>query len=193
MAVKSRKRPVFTAAIAAVALTALAGCESTRDAIGITKQSPDEFAVVTRAPLTLPPDYGLRPPQPGAPRPQEREVRDSARTVLTAQTGSVQRSSLPPGASRGEAALLAKAGATEVDPAIRAAVDRESSVLANQEEGFVDTLLFWSKRPEPGEIVDAGREAQRLQENAALGNSPTTGRTLRIERKPKGWLQGIIN
>ncbi len=192
MTVKSPKRPVFAVAIAMAALTALAGCESMRDAVGITKRSPDEFAVVTRAPLTLPPDYGLRPPQPGAPRPQEQEVRDSAQTVLAARAGSVKRSSLPPGASRAETALLAKAGATEVDPAIRAAIDRESSILANQDERFVDTLLFWNKRPKPGEIVDARQEAKRLQENAALGNSPTTGRTLRIERKPKGWLEGII-
>src|SRR3546814_5174685 len=33
-------------------------------------RSPDEFRVVSRAPLTLPPDYNLRPPEPGAPRPQ---------------------------------------------------------------------------------------------------------------------------
>ncbi len=193
MAVKTSKRPVVAAALAAAALTALAGCENARDAIGISKQSPDEFAVVTRAPLTLPPDYGLRPPQPGAPRPQEREVRESARNILTAETGSVQRSSLPPEASRGEAALLAKAGATEVDPAIRSAIDRESSILATQDDSFVDKLLFWQERPTPGEIVDAEREAQRLQENAALGNSPTTGRTPRIERKSKGWLEGLVN
>ena len=33
------------------------------------KRSPDEFAVVRRAPLILPPDYGLRPPRPGETGP----------------------------------------------------------------------------------------------------------------------------
>jgi len=63
----------------AIALTAglaalggsLAGCQSAAAALGMTKVVPDEFRVVTKAPLTVPPDYSLRPPAPGEPRPQE--------------------------------------------------------------------------------------------------------------------------
>jgi hypothetical protein len=44
----------------------LVGCDSIREAAGITKEPPDEFAVVTKAPLVIPPDYNLRPPKPGA-------------------------------------------------------------------------------------------------------------------------------
>ena len=36
---------------------------------------PDEFAVESRAPLTVPPDFDLRPPEPGAPRPQEKTAK----------------------------------------------------------------------------------------------------------------------
>jgi hypothetical protein len=43
---------------------------------------PDEFAVESRAPLTIPPDFDLRPPQPGAPRPQEATAADKARKVI---------------------------------------------------------------------------------------------------------------
>ena len=43
---------------------------------------PDEFAVESRAPLTLPPEFDLRPPQPGAPRPQEVTAADKARRVI---------------------------------------------------------------------------------------------------------------
>ena len=35
-------------------------------AAGLTKKSPDEFAVTTKAPLVIPPDFNLRPPMPGA-------------------------------------------------------------------------------------------------------------------------------
>jgi len=38
----------------------------------------DEFAVVTKAPLIMPPDYNLRPPRPGAARPQEQSERQQA-------------------------------------------------------------------------------------------------------------------
>ena len=43
---------------------------------------PDEFAVESRAPLTIPPDFALRPPQPGAPRPQETTAAERARKVI---------------------------------------------------------------------------------------------------------------
>ena len=49
----------------------LTGCSSARDIVGLSKQSPDEFEVVTRAPLSLPPDYGLRVPVPNISRNQE--------------------------------------------------------------------------------------------------------------------------
>ena len=43
---------------------------------------PDEFAVESRAPLTIPPDYDLRPPQAGAARPQEVSAAEKARKAI---------------------------------------------------------------------------------------------------------------
>ncbi|MCW4462807.1 DUF3035 domain-containing protein [Sphingomonas sp. BT-65] len=37
----------------------------------LNRKRPDEFAVARQAPLVIPPDFALRPPQPGAPRPQD--------------------------------------------------------------------------------------------------------------------------
>jgi len=44
--------------------------------------TPDEFAVESRAPLTMPPDFNLRPPQPGALGPQEKTSDQQARQVI---------------------------------------------------------------------------------------------------------------
>jgi hypothetical protein len=62
----------------------LGGCSDLRQAIGMDRVGPDEFAVESRAPLTIPPDYDLRPPQPGVPRPQEATAADRARKVIDA-------------------------------------------------------------------------------------------------------------
>ena len=35
----------------------------------LDRNRPDEFAVQRQAPLVVPPDFNLQPPQPGAPRP----------------------------------------------------------------------------------------------------------------------------
>lgn len=60
----------------------LSGCADFRRMVGIERTGPDEFAVETRAPLTLPPDFDLRPPQPGAVRPQETPAVEKARSAI---------------------------------------------------------------------------------------------------------------
>ena len=68
------------ACVGAVAL--LSACTDFKRAVGMERTSPDEFAVEQRAPLTIPPNYDLRPPQPGSVRPQEGNPTDRARAVV---------------------------------------------------------------------------------------------------------------
>lgn len=184
------------------ALPALvAGCSSTKEALGLTKRSPDEFQVVTNAPLSMPPDYNLTPPTPGAPRPQEGTARDQAQQVVfgyPSVTGAP--SQLPEigvgesssAQSAGEASLLQSAGMAGVDPNIRQVVDSETSADEANSQQLIDSIVFWRK-PEPyGTVVDPVEEQKRLQENAALGNAPTQGSVPTIERKKKGLLEGLF-
>ena len=169
----------------AAALLALSACDEIRQVSGLEKQSPDEFAVVTRAPLSLPPDYGLRPPRPGAARPQETEVATEAQDLLAPD---------PPDkapASSGEAGLLEASRAADAEPGIRRKLDRDASVLAAEDKGFVDRIL--SRGDGPEDVVDAKREAERLRENAERGKPPTEGETPRIERRSRGWIERIFN
>jgi hypothetical protein len=128
--------------VAAVAVLAaglgLTGCSSTKQALGMTKVTPDEFRVVTKAPLVVPPDYALRPPSPGEPRPQELEPESAARTALLGQRAAEQRSD-------GEKLLVAKAGADKADPLIRYVVDDEFGHIAHKDRSFADRVMFWRK------------------------------------------------
>ncbi len=54
---------------AAGLLLAAAGCSGAKEALGLVQDPPDEFRVVSRAPLAIPPDFTLRPPRPGEARP----------------------------------------------------------------------------------------------------------------------------
>ncbi|HEX8382735.1 MAG TPA: DUF3035 domain-containing protein [Sphingomonas sp.] len=92
----------------AVALL-LAGCGSS----GFDRDRPDEFAVARQAPLVIPPDYSLVPPQPGAARPQDANTRGATLDALFG--GSAQRSA-------SEAATLQAAGAGTADAGIRSTV-----------------------------------------------------------------------
>src|ERR1700758_5562332 len=60
----------------------LSGCSDFKQIIGLDPTMPDEFAVESRAPLTVPPDFNLRPPEPGAPRPQEESTEKQAQQII---------------------------------------------------------------------------------------------------------------
>lgn len=123
-------------ASALIAAAGLAGCASTRNALGLTKVTPDEFRVVTKAPLVVPPDFALRPPAPGKPRPQELQPESAARTALLGSREGEARSD-------GEKMLVAKAGADRADPLIRYVVDDEFGDVAHKEKSFADRVMFW--------------------------------------------------
>ena len=60
----------------------LSGCGDFKQLIGLDQPMPDEFAVESRAPLTIPPDFNLRPPEPGASRPQEKSANQQAEQII---------------------------------------------------------------------------------------------------------------
>src|SRR5215213_11821630 len=132
---------LFVAA-AVIAATGLAGCSSTRHALGMNKVTPDEFRVVTKAPLVVPPDYALRPPAPGEPRPQELQPESAARNALLGEREAQTRTD-------GEKLLVSKAGAEKADPLIRYVVDDEFGDIAHKEKGFADRVMFWKKGDAP--------------------------------------------
>lgn len=167
----------------------LSGCSGLGEQLGLGKTSPDEFRVVSRAPLTLPPDFNLRPPDPGAPRPQSGTPADQAKQAVFKIEGDgpqVVDDSMPEdGRSIGERAFLVSAGATYSDPAIRQIVNAETDRINSENEDFLRSLILWRREPPPGVVVDPEGESKRLQENATLGKSVTEGETPVIERKEK--------
>lgn len=199
------RRSLLTLPLALAMLApAVAGCSSTKEMLGLTKRSPDEFQVVSRAPLSMPPDYSLRPPTPGAPRPQEGTTSDQAKGIITGyanrststlspdQIPSVGEGEQTTTESAGEAAFLQSASLTGIDPNIRKLVDQETAADEDSSKSFLDDLIFWRK-PEPyGTVVDPVAEQKRLQENQALGQPTDTGETPIIERKKKGLLEGLF-
>jgi len=184
----SARRLVPAGAAIGLAL-ALAGCsgdELTRT-FGLSRDAPNEFVVTTQAPLSMPPDFSLRPPEPGAPRPGVQSDRRQAEAALVPQV------ELDPAAttmSPGQQALVTDAGPTAPTD-IRSRVDAEA-VHDTPNQGLIDRMMFW-KTPQPaGVLVDPTKEQKRLQQNAALGQSPEVGQTPIIQRKPTSLFGNIF-
>jgi hypothetical protein len=192
------RRTIFLpATFAAVSALALGGCSAFENLGGGKKFSPDEFKIVSHSPLTMPPNAELRPPRPGEPRPQETTPSDQAKEALSpVMAGRVQQrgsaGAAPPAAGgASEQSLIAKAGAGGVDPNIRSQVNRDTRTLAEKDDTFIDSLIFWQDRPPPGVIVDPAREQQRLRDAQATGQ-PSNAATPTIERRKRGLLEGIF-
>jgi hypothetical protein len=176
----------WMALAAVLALPACTGDELTRN-FGLTRDAPDEFTVTTRAPLSMPPDYQLRPPRPGASRPQEQSERQQAEATLAPESILAGPA---PSTSPGQQALLTATG-PRAPSDIRNKVDEEGQLDAPG-PSFTDTLMFWRSPPVPGTAVDPARESQRLRQNAALGQSPEAGNTPIIQPKRESFIQSLF-
>lgn len=100
-------------------LAALAGCTGG----SLDRDRPDEFAVARQAPLVIPPDYALVPPQPGAA--QAANVNVQQQTLDALFGGSAPRSA-------GESATLDQAGGATAEPGIRSAVGDPQTNVVNK-------------------------------------------------------------
>lgn len=177
---------IFTVALLSLALSS---CSGVKQQLGVGRNSPDEFTVVKRAPLTLPPDYSLRPPDEGRTFSSS-TVSDQAKTALMgASSASVSKGSA-------ENILLQKMGAGNADPAIRATINRENGYLALENQSVADKLIFWENEAEaqqemPASVVDAQKESERLKKNAEEGKPATEGTVPVIEKK-KGTIDKLF-
>lgn len=162
-----------TAIVAAVAAIGLAGCTGVKESLGAAKQSPDETAITTRAPLVVPATFDLKTPQPGAPRPQDADVAGAAQKVLGGPSKQTA-------ASQGEQALITASGAEKSDPLVRQEL-RSEVREAGKRKSYADSVLFWrGKREEVGTPINATKEAERL--NAAMPAKPVVEEAPVIEK-----------
>ncbi|HEX5005496.1 MAG TPA: DUF3035 domain-containing protein [Hyphomonadaceae bacterium] len=163
------------------AVVVLAALGATACASG--PRTPDEFRVVRKAPLTVPPEYNLRPPTPGAARPQELQPDQQARVAVFG-------SDIGREASEGEKAFITAAGADAIDRTVRAQVDFDSSQILRKNRSFADAILNFGKGSgEP--VVDASAEAERLKAEEESLKEVTGGGTVLIRKKNTSKLPGL--
>ena len=94
--------------IVIAAVLVLSACSTeTKRKLGLVSQGPDEFMVMSRAPLSLPPEYGLRP------------VKDMSGVQ------QLDMSERMAGMDLSEQKLMAKIDAAQTDANIKAKIEKE--------------------------------------------------------------------
>lgn len=145
----------------------LAGCSDVKKTLGLERDPPDEFAVVSRAPLSLPPDFNALP-NPEAPKHGHDTTRDvigapDKRPQETSPNEKAQKSvfgkdfkethgkkALTPG-EKAFIALINKSLTAQgiqvesLEGGIRSIIDEETHIKTYNEKTWVQKLLFWQK------------------------------------------------
>ena len=175
-------------------LAFLTACEETKRALGQTKEAPDEFTVYQRAPLSLPPNYGLRPPLPGAARPQTVNPRDRVKKALGMPVRAADRATAGQQQnlsrlSRGERAVINLTGAANANPRIRSLVEKDTARLFEEDKSLTRQIGFWHGKDKFGTVVDPVKERRRIHEAQALGKSLNSDSIPVISRKKKRCLR----
>ena len=144
-------------------VVALTGCDGIRKAAGLNKKSPDEFAVTTKAPLVIPPDFNLRPPTPGAPPANTLDPSSNAEAALfTNVDPQTVANGMRGNYTPGEKLLLANAKAQRADAGIRARLNADQrAAVQNADRSFTDRILSTSVTPDNGKAVNADAEVSK--------------------------------
>ena len=176
---KAENKLLLMVPVLAVVLSA---CSSLKNELGMGRNSPDEFMVVKRAPLTLPPEYTLRPPVASDKTKIDEGTIGKAREVLMGKT----KDSVTKGAA--EITLLSKVGAETANPDIRKMIDEDNGYIFIENRTIVNKLIFWDDEypsPDkiPASVVDPKAEAKRLKKNKAEGKPANEGTVPVIEKK----------
>jgi hypothetical protein len=115
--------------------TVLAGC-GLSDTLGFSKSSPDEFNVVTRPPLVLPPEYNLRPVNSKDRRPAQPSGADLARIITLGETNR------PQDIDAAEQAILEKASDGQAyGDGIRETLENERTGTASEPTATTNVLV----------------------------------------------------
>jgi len=166
-------------------MSVLSSCSSIKKELGMARNSPDEFLVVKRAPLTLPPEYTLRPPV-NAEAQRGIEATKTAETALTGKSPDAGKKAAKP--AKSDTAFLEKIGTDDAHEGIRDQIEEDNGYISLQNRSLSDQLIFWKESEPamdnlPSSVVDSKAEAERLKQNAAEGKAPSDGKVPTIEKK----------
>ncbi len=193
-------------ALASTVALAACGGNSVKDTLGISRKAPDEFRVVSKPPLSVPPQFNLRPPAAPGEGDIVPPAHKQAQTLILGndpdkgadaglQPGNADTAVMPvtvsnPGTAA-ENQLLKNAGADKIDPSVRTVLQQEKAVAQpEEEESWWSTMTTLPSKKEP--LVNPKGESERLKKNKDEGKPVTEGETPEMKDKDKGILGKIF-
>lgn len=164
-----RESRLFGLVLATSLLIGVTGCSDFRRAIGTEKSTPDEFQVVVRPPLSLPPGFADRPAD-------IIEQEENNLAGLSAAEAAASTFGAPDKQTSGYDAIFDFAA---IIPDIRTKIDEETYGIQLEKRLPIQTLF--GGVPDVGPVLDKMAEDMRLRENMRNNQMPTDGETIGID------------
>lgn len=203
-------QPVLCVAVC----TLLGACEGgdVRDTLGLDKEAPDEFKVVSRPPLSVPPEFDLRPPEPGAPpRASATSATQARKLILQDEDDGNYHSTLDldgyepasetavdpviaeEAPSPAQSSFLTHLGVDHADPEIRSKLvhDSKKAPPVSQEEALTPLEKLLGATPSDP-VVDAKAEAKRIRKNKDAGKPVSEGEVKVLDHKKGNILDRVF-
>ncbi len=207
------KLPLLLATCSLLALTACGG-SSVKETLGIGARAPDEFKVVARPPLSVPPQFNLRPPSTNAASPTLIPADKQAKSIITGSkitindegisnvdtaVTPVDSSPLPSASSDkkkknapAESEFMKNIGVDKADPKVRDELIQQKIEAQEKKE----ESSWWGNVTNVTEkkdtLVDAKKEAQRIKTNKEKDKPVTEGETPEVKDKDHGVIGNIF-
>jgi hypothetical protein len=139
---------------------AIISCSNVKKNLGMERSQPDEFAVTEGAPLTMPPNFNLMPPQPGAPRPQETKTSATAQNLVLGTGTSTTTTEVPAQDPTPQAAP-----SVPNVPIATSSLDKsaDASLLSDASNAAAKPVVKPAK-PDDGSVLRPTDESVRLQQ-----------------------------
>ena len=168
----------------------LTSCGEVRSMLGQNKQSPDEFAVLSQAPLSIPPNFTLRAPEPGAKRPQKISKRDDIKRIVFKSKAAKAMSTTPIiGGVSGEKSLRNLLGTSSANSDIRRLLNEENRELIYTDQRLINKLLKWPSGSATESLLDAAAESERIKTNLDSGKPINEGETPSIKKSGNNFIK----
>jgi len=151
-------------------LSMLSACSDFRKAIGTEKSSPDEFQVVVRPSLVLPPNFSSRP-----------TAATGAQTAATVASDAQAQASVLLGARETGASDYSDIFAFDkIVEDVRSKVDEETAGI--KFERRLPIQVLFGGLPDVGPVIDKMAEDRRIRRNRLENRSLSYGATPAIDK-----------
>ena len=151
-------------------LSMLSACSDFRKAIGTEKSSPDEFQVVVRPSLVLPPNFSSRP-----------TAATGAQTAATVASDAQAQASVLLGARETGASDYSDIFAFDkIVEDVRSKVDEETAGI--KFERRLPIQVLFGGLPDVGPVIDKMAEDRRIRRNMLENRSLSYGATPAIDK-----------